>query len=105
MAPRNWLYPSRLPLEMARARTLRGHQEPLTAGGFKSRSILRHPRADCRQFGQSVDRLVRRPADSAQNEQPGQRIVERPSVMSRNRDEYPAFALFARPEERAPGAF
>ena len=63
-------------------------------------ALIAQPRTDRRQLGQPVWRLAARPTEPAQQEQTKQRIVKRPSVMSRDAHKDPSPALLARPELR-----
>src|SRR6266480_593085 len=67
-------------------------------------SIL-HPCANGAKIVEAIDRLMGGPRNSAQEQQTEKRIVERPSVVARDRDEHAAFGLLADPQQRLRLAF
>src|SRR5439155_17144117 len=57
-------------------------------------------RADGGEWGQALFRRMRGPADAAEDQNPEQRIIERPRVMAGNRNENPAGTVLPGPDDR-----
>src|SRR5207247_1499754 len=58
------------------------------------------PGSDSAQFNETIHRLMRRPAHSTQDQQPIERVVERPGEVAGDADKDAAFALFPDPDLR-----
>src|SRR5262245_51161622 len=62
-------------------------------------ALVAHACANGGKFRQTVHGLVGRPCHATQDQQPEERIVEGPGVMTENRDKHPSFTLLARPQQ------